>query len=280
MPIVVGIKLAENGSINLFTPGENLLVAGDEVIVEACGRPRLGRVVYGPRNVSRERIPVALRRVTRVATEQDRAQAERNRALLAEAAAVVPEAIHRLRLPMKVIGLEAEHDGPRIIVYFAADGRVDFRALVHDLVRDLGVRVLMHQVGARDHAKLLGGFGSCGREICCASWMHAFEPISMRMAKEQSLFLNPAKFSGNCGKLKCCLRYEFDFYTDDPDPVSGSGEAPDVARAKGSAADRGGMKGPCSLSIPRAGFTEAPAPRAYRSKAEDTQAPDKPCPPG
>lgn len=215
MPTVVGLAFGNRAMIHLYTPGTAELAVGDDVVAETASGESLGRVVFGPLEMARERVPAALRPVTRLATPEDRLRFERNRALVERAWAVTPERVRALGLPMKLISIEAQPDGGRITVYFAADGRVDFRELVRNLVAALSVRVLMHQVGARDHAKMLGGIASCGRELCCSSWMPSFEPVSMRMAKEQSLFLNPSKFSGCCGKLKCCLRYEYDLYSDE-----------------------------------------------------------------
>lgn len=256
MPTVVGLTFHDGGAIHFYTPGQTTLAPGDEVVAETAGGQDLARVVFGPKEMASGLVPVALRPVMRIATDHDRMQTDRNRCLVSHALAVVPGKISALRLPMKLIDVEAQFDGSRITVFFSAEGRVDFRELVRELVAALGVRVLMHQVGARDHAKMLGGIGSCGRELCCSTWMPSFEPISMRMAKEQSLFLNPSKFSGNCGKLKCCLRYEYDLYADNHDGLPEIGEEIETAEGFGRVVEVNIVKGFLIVDVPRFGRVE------------------------
>jgi len=172
-------------------------------------------------------------RLVRVATDDDGAVAERRGAQAADALTLCQARADRLRLPMKVVEAEAGFEGTQITFYFVADARVDFRELVKELARELRMRVHLHQVGSRDHAKQLGGYGTCGRPLCCTTFLRDFAPVSMKMAKDQSLFLNPSKFSGVCGKLMCCLRYEHDTYLEARDrlpPLGGSVACPDGAK--------------------------------------------------
>jgi len=180
------------------------------VVIDTPQGAVVGQVVHGPRDVPHNQLPAVLIPVTRLATDYDLERHKRREDLELRAPDIVVSKIEYLDLPMKLVEVQADPDAERITVFFAAEGRVDFRTLVRELSEILGVRVHMHQIGARDHARIIGGIGSCGRETCCRTWLQNFEPVSMRMAKDQSLFLNPAKFSGSCGKLKCCLRYEYE----------------------------------------------------------------------
>jgi cell fate regulator YaaT (PSP1 superfamily) len=256
MPTVVGLTFEDGGGMHLYKPGQTELSRGDLVVVDIAGDPHVARVVFGPKEMPHERVPVALPAVVRPASDEDRRRWESNRELESRAMAVVPEKIRQLDLPMKLIDVEAQFDGGRITVFFAAEGRIDFRELVRELVSALSVRVLMHQVGARDHAKMLGGIGSCGRELCCSTWMPSFEPVSMRMAKEQSLFLNPSKFSGNCGKLKCCLRYEYDFYMESHDEAPSIGNACETPEGWGRITEVNTVKGSFTVEVPHIGRVE------------------------
>ncbi|NMC82806.1 MAG: stage 0 sporulation protein [Armatimonadetes bacterium] len=210
MPIVVAVTVGRHGAIRYYEPADLPLGRDDMVVIDTPQGAVVGRVVQGPRNVPYNQLPAVLLSVTRLATDYDLERHHRREELELRAPEVVVSKIEYLDLPMKLVEVQADPDADRIIVYFAAEGRVDFRTLVRELSEILGVRVHMHQIGARDHARIIGGIGSCGRETCCRTWMQNFEPVSMRMAKDQSLFLNPAKFSGSCGKLKCCLRYEYE----------------------------------------------------------------------
>jgi cell fate regulator YaaT (PSP1 superfamily) len=212
MPLVVGVSFKPATRIYSFDPGGLELTPGDAVVTETARGEEFGRVKHAPREIEEAQLVAPLKRVLRHAGAADFAQREQNEALAAEALETCRERVAARSLPMRLLRGDYAFDRSQITIYFSADGRVDFRELVRDLANLLRVRIQLHQVGARDAAKLMGGIGPCGRALCCSTWLIDFQPVSMRMAKEQSLFLNPTKFSGVCGKLMCCLRYEYDFY--------------------------------------------------------------------
>lgn len=256
MPTVVGLAFEPGGAIHFFSPGQIAVDAGGHVLADTAAGPRVGEVVVSPRDVPPENLPAAVRGIIRVATSEDLSRSESNQRLEEVARSLVPDKISLLDLPMKMIDVDADWDGTRVTVFFAAEGRVDFRELVRVLASSLGVRVLMHQLGARDHAKMIGGLASCGREICCSTWMQVFEPVSMRMAKEQSLFLNPSKFSGNCGKLKCCLRYEYEFYSESHDAPPVLGDEFETPDGTGTVVEINVAKGVVRVDVPAVGIVE------------------------
>jgi cell fate regulator YaaT (PSP1 superfamily) len=194
--------------------------------------------------------------VLRVATPDDYRRKEANRAREESALEVCRRRIEARGLPMKLISAEYAFDGSQILFYFTAEGRVDFRELVKDLAAALRTRIQLHQIGARDAAKLLGGIGPCGRGLCCATWLTSFEPISMKMAKEQSLFLNPTKFSGVCGKLMCCLRYEYETYREMKSQLPAIGTEVLTARGKGKVTGHNVLKEMVLVELPEAGEVE------------------------
>lgn len=212
MPLVVGVTFRRVGKVYYFDPGELQLSEGDFVIAETARGVEFGEVVIEPRSVPEEELVAPLKRVVRVATGDDLNLEASNRDRERHAYEVCERKIAEHNLPMKLLEAEYAFDGTQVTFSFSADGRVDFRELVKDVAGALRTKVQLHQIGVRDEAKLIGGYGTCGRPLCCATFLSNFEPISMKMAKDQSLFLNPAKFSGACGKLMCCLRYEHDFY--------------------------------------------------------------------
>ncbi len=212
MPLVVGVTFRRVGKVYYFDPCELQLHEGDFVIAETARGVEFGEVVIEPREVSDEELVAPLKKISRVATGGDLEREASNREREKNALEVCDRKITEHNLPMKLLDAECAFDGSQITFSFSADGRVDFRELVKDVASALRTKVQLHQIGVRDEAKLIGGFGGCGRPLCCATFLSNFEPISMKMAKDQSLFLNPAKFSGVCGKLMCCLRYEHEFY--------------------------------------------------------------------
>ena len=210
----VGVRFQRGCKIYDFDAGHFVLNRGDMVIVETEQGLALGEVVYPPRvpdQAEQEEGP-PLKSVYRLANDEDLAQLEENAELERRAHQVCLERIAARGLPMNLVKVECLFDRSKIIFYFTADGRLDFRELVRDLVSRLRTRVEMRQIGVRHEAKLLGGLGSCGRELCCATFLRDFEPVSVKMAKEQNLSLNPTKISGLCGRLMCCLTYEFPTY--------------------------------------------------------------------
>ena len=185
---------------------------GDGVVVKTARGIEFGTVVIGPRDVPDAEVVQPLKEVQRKATNEDRAKLAENNLKEQEAYKICEEKIRNRQLPMKLISVEYTLDVNKIIFYFTADGRIDFRELVKDLAAIFHTRIELRQIGVRDEAKLLGGIGCCGRPLCCATFLGDFEPVSIRMAKDQSLSLNPTKISGICGRLMCCLKYENDLY--------------------------------------------------------------------
>ncbi|NLH99316.1 MAG: stage 0 sporulation protein [Chthonomonadales bacterium] len=212
MATAVGVSFRYLGRQYLFDTAGHDLHVNDRVVVETSRGVEIGIVRTPPRQTEPDPNGPALKPILRVATAQDLEREEDNRRRAEAALRTAAERIRHFGLPMKPLSAEYAFDGSQVTIYFVAETRVDFRELVRDLVGQLRCRVQLYQVGARDQCRMLGGIGSCGREFCCRSFLTEFAPVSMRMAKDQSLFLNPVKFSGACGKLMCCLRYEHDVY--------------------------------------------------------------------
>lgn len=212
MQIVVGIRFKEAGKIYYFSPGNLTIAQDDDVIVETARGVEYGIAVIGPREVEDSAVVLPLKTVQRKATEADRAKVAENKEKEKEAFRICEKKIAAHELPMKLVEVEYTFDVNKIIFYFTADGRIDFRELVKDLAAVFRTRIELRQIGVRDEAKLMGGIGCCGRPLCCATFLGDFEPVSIRMAKEQNLSLNPTKISGICGRLMCCLKYENDCY--------------------------------------------------------------------
>lgn len=208
MSLVVGIRFKEKGKVYYFDPCELSLKLGDKVIVETVKGTEMGTVVTEVKEVPEEKLVSPLKKVLRVAREQDILREQQNRDKAKEAIEITEKKIKEHGLDMHLVDAEYAFDGSRVTIYFTADARVDFRELVKDLASTLKTRVELRQIGVRDEAKLIGGFGPCGRELCCSSFLYEFEPISIKLAKEQNLSLNPSKISGICGRLLCCLRFE------------------------------------------------------------------------
>ncbi|HHU32369.1 MAG: PSP1 domain-containing protein [Zhaonellaceae bacterium] len=209
---VVGVRFKKAGKIYYFDPAELEIKLHDKVIVETARGLEYGEVVVAPKWVDEEDVVSPLKNVVRLATEEDSVQVEENQKKEQEAFQICLNKIAEHQLPMKLVDVEYTFDVSKIIFYFTAEGRVDFRELVKDLAAIFKTRIELRQIGVRDEAKMLGGLGSCGRVLCCASFLGDFEPVSIRMAKEQNLSLNPSKISGICGRLMCCLKYENDNY--------------------------------------------------------------------
>jgi cell fate regulator YaaT (PSP1 superfamily) len=212
MANIVGIRFKRVGRVYYFTPGELELEVNDRVVVKTARGLELGQVVIAPKEVLDGKVSEPLKLVVRRASEEDIEQAEKLKAQEEEALTETGELVTKLNLPMKLLSAEYNIDGSRLTLCFSAEGRVDFRELVRELNKRFKAKVELRQVGPRDEAKLIGGFGRCGRPLCCASFLSEFEPISIKMAKEQDLPLNPLKISGVCGRLLCCLSYESELY--------------------------------------------------------------------
>ena len=212
MQTVVGVRFKKAGKIYYFAPGDFVLEAGSFVIVETARGLEYGEVVIGPREVSEENIVAPLKTVQRQATPEDNIKVAENRAKEKDAFTMCEQKIKTHELNMKLVDVEYTFDVNKIIFYFTAEGRIDFRELVKDLAAVFRTRIELRQIGVRDEAKMMGGIGCCGRPLCCSTFLGDFEPVSIRMAKDQNLSLNPTKISGICGRLMCCLKYENDSY--------------------------------------------------------------------
>ena len=209
---VVGVRFKEVGKIYYFDPGEYEIEQNQNVVVETARGVEYGNVAIGTRFVPKKEVFQPLKKVLRMATPEDDEKNAENKLREKEAFALCHEKIEKHKLEMKLIDVEFTFDNNKIIFYFTADGRIDFRELVKDLASVFRTRIELRQIGVRDEAKMIGGLGPCGRKLCCSSWLGDFDPVSIRMAKDQSLSLNPAKISGICGRLMCCLRYEHETY--------------------------------------------------------------------
>ena len=212
MATVIGVRFKKAGKVYYFDPCDFWPKPGQNVIVETARGIEFGEVVTAARSVSDEQLVSPLKKVVRIATPEDEQRAEFNAKREAEAFVVCQEKVAKHKLEMKLVSVEYTFDNSKIIFYFTANGRVDFRELVKDLASVFKMRIELRQIGVRDEAKMLGGLGSCGRPICCGAFLGDFQPVSIKMAKEQNLSLNPTKISGQCGRLMCCLKYEQDTY--------------------------------------------------------------------
>ncbi len=214
MTEVVGVKFESTGKVYYFAP-ENIKVSkNDKVIVETSRGLECGDVALENQNVEDDTIVQPLKKIIRVATKDDIKRLAENKEKEKKAFGICESKIAFHKLEMKLVDVEYTFDGGKILFYFTSDGRVDFRELVKDLAGQFRTRIELRQIGVRDEAKLLGGLGICGRPFCCSSFLNGFQPVSIKMAKEQGLSLNPVKISGTCGRLMCCLKYEQEAYTD------------------------------------------------------------------
>ncbi len=212
MAKIIGVRFRGNGKVYYFDPGRYVIKEGSGVIVETSQGVEFAEVVIGTRDVTDAEIVAPLKEILRIATPKDIEQAEQNRRREKEAAALAEEKIRKHGLDMKLVRVEYGFDGSKIVFYFTSEGRVDFRELVKDLAAAFKTRIELRQIGARDEAKMLGGLGPCGLPCCCNQFLSEFQPVSIKMAKEQGLSLNPSKISGLCGRLMCCLKYEQNHY--------------------------------------------------------------------
>lgn len=211
---VVGVRFKKAGKIYYFSPEDKVIVSGDNVIVETARGIEFGNCVIGPKEVSEDKIVLPLKNVIRKANKEDEKKYLENKSKEKDAFNICSEKIQKHNLIMKLIDVEYTFDNNKIIFYFTAEGRVDFRELVKDLASVFRTRIELRQIGVRDEAKMIGGLGPCGRPMCCSVHLGDFAPVSIKMAKEQNLSLNPTKISGICGRLMCCLNYEQNTYED------------------------------------------------------------------
>ena len=205
---VSGVRFKKSGKIYFFDPCDFKLEQGMNVIVDTAMGEEYGEVAIAYKDVKEEEITDPLRKIIRIVTEKDRKMYKENKAKEPEAAKVFEEKVKKHELKMKLIDVEYKFDGSKVIFYFTADGRIDFRELVKDLASVFRTRIELRQIGVRDEVRRMGGCGICGRQLCCTTFLGNFEGVSIKMAKEQNISLNPSKISGNCGRLMCCLKYE------------------------------------------------------------------------
>ncbi len=211
---VCDVQFRNNTKVYFFDPGKLEVRTGDEVILDTSRGPEIGQCVRGNRTVTEREIVAPLRAVIRIANEQDKKTDAENRAREKRAFEICQQKIDELKLDMQLVSTEYAFDGSKILFFFTADGRVDFRELVKSLASVLRTRIELRQIGVRDKAKMVGGLGICGRPFCCGEFLEDFQPVSIKMAKTQNLSLNPTKISGTCGRLMCCLNYEQEAYED------------------------------------------------------------------
>lgn len=233
MTEVVGVRFKKAGKIYWFDPNEIELGAGDNVIVETVRGIEMGKVMIEKRDIPDEDIVQPLKKVIRKATEEDYEIAQLNLEKAKKAVEICKEKIIKHGLPMKLLHAEYTFDNNKLIFYFTSDGRVDFRELVKDLAAVFKTRIELRQIGVRDDTKYRGGIGNCGRELCCSTHLCEFQPVSIKMAKQQGLVLNPAKISGLCGRLMCCLCYEHEFYDEILKKLPGIGSIVKTADGEG-----------------------------------------------
>ncbi|MCI9178099.1 MAG: stage 0 sporulation family protein [Clostridia bacterium] len=214
MKNIVGVRFRKPGKVYFFDPADLEIQRQDKVIVETAMGQELGEVVISKKQISEESLNTPLKKVIRIASQKDIKHDEENREKEKEAFKICEEKIKKYQLDMHLTEVEYKFDNSKILFYFTADGRIDFRELVKDLAAVFRTRIELRQIGVRDEVKRIGGNGVCGRELCCCSFLGNFETVSIKMAKEQNVSLNPSKISGNCGRLMCCLKYEQEVYED------------------------------------------------------------------
>ena len=209
---IIGVRFKNGGKVYYFSPGSWKVKSGDLVITETARGTECGEVAIANKQIPKEQVTAPLKQILRVATREDRRTLEQNRKKEERAFQVCQQKIAYRNLKMNLVDVECTFDNSKLLFYFTADNRVDFRELVKDLAAVFRTRIELRQIGVRDKAKILGGIGICGREFCCKGHLQDFQPVSIRMAKEQGLSLNPTKISGCCGRLMCCLKYEQNVY--------------------------------------------------------------------
>jgi cell fate regulator YaaT (PSP1 superfamily) len=256
---IVGIRFKSAGKIYDFDCGAFVLKTGDDVIVETERGLGFGTVVNAPVPAEERPSDKPRKKVFRLASEKDYRRLRKNQKTETQAYGYCQKYIQDLGLKMNLFEVESAFDGNKLTFYFTSDGRIDFRQLVKMLVKKLGVRIEMRQVGIRNQAKMCGGIGRCGREICCSVYIEKFNPVSIRMAKEQSLSLNPTKISGQCGRLMCCLTYEFEAYKELKRGLPKVGKNIQTPEGKGKVVRLNALKNRVAIRFPDGREIEFPA---------------------
>lgn len=249
MAIIIGVKFKGAGKVYYFDPDEAILNAGDYVVVETSRGIECGTVTFGNREINDYGLNRPLKKIIRPATAEDIAHLEDNRKKEEKAYGICLKKIIEHNLKMKLVTVEYTFDNNKILFYFTADGRVDFRELVKDLAGIFRTRIELRQIGVRDESKMLGGLGICGREFCCKGFLSDFQPVSIKMAKEQGMSLNPVKISGTCGRLMCCLKYEQEAYSDLLKKTPKIGAYVSTPDGKGTVVDQNLIKGILNIQL-------------------------------
>lgn len=245
----IGVRFKKVGKIYYFAPGELDIHCGDKVIVETVRGVECGEVVLADREMEESKLNSPLKTVIRLATKKDFEMIEKNKKKEKEAFAICEEKIRKHGLKMDLVDVECTFDNNKLLFYFTAENRVDFRELVKDLASVFRTRIELRQIGVRDEAKMLGGLGICGQPFCCCRFMGEFQPVSVKMAKEQSLSLNPTKLSGTCGRLMCCLKFESEAYQDLLKTTPKTGAYVKTAEGKGVVTDVNLLTGMLKVKI-------------------------------
>ena len=253
---VVGVSFKKAGKMYYFEPGDFTLKMGDFAIVETARGIEFGEIVMDSKEVTEDEIVAPLKKVIRPATDEDIEKNAENKMLEKKAFDTCFKKIKKHALPMKLIDVEYTFDHNKIIFYFTAEGRVDFRELVKDLARIFKTRIELRQIGVRDEAKMIGGLGICGRPLCCSVFLRDFDPISIKMAKKQELSLNPSKISGVCGRLMCCLKYESTTYKQLKEMMPEIGEMVDFEDGEGEIIERNLVKKTVKIEVSDNEFIE------------------------
>ncbi len=245
----IGVRFKKVGKIYYFAPGELDIHCGDKVIVETVRGVECGEVVLADREMEESKLNSPLKTVIRLATKKDFEMIEKNKKKEKEAFAICEEKLRKHGLKMALVDVECTFDNNKLLFYFTAENRVDFRELVKDLASVFRTRIELRQIGVRDEAKMLGGLGICGQPFCCCRFMGEFQPVSVKMAKEQSLSLNPTKLSGTCGRLMCCLKFESEAYQDLLKTTPKTGAYVKTAEGKGVVTDVNLLTGTLKVKI-------------------------------
>lgn len=280
MTEIVGVRFKKIGKTYYFSPAGKKMRLGQRVIVETVRGTEIGEISIENRQISEDKIIGELKPIIRIATDADEKKVEENRKKEKEAFEICAKKIKAHGMDMKLIAAEYTFDMGKLLFYFTADGRVDFRELVKDLAAVFRTRIELRQIGVRDKAKMLGGIGQCGQSLCCATFLDDFQPVSINMAKEQNLSLNPSKISGACGRLMCCLKYEHDGYEYMIDTVPSVGSIVNTPAGKGTVMEAQLLKGMCKICLDSAPespklfhYTECeivkPAPKRETEPASD-----------
>lgn len=263
MTEVIGVRLKGAGKMYYFDPAGQTLELGSHVIVETIRGVEYGEVIKGNCMVDDKNITATLKPILRVADENDARTVEENEQKAKQAMEICARKIVKHNLDMKLIDTEYTFDRGKLLFYFTADGRVDFRELVKDLASEFRTRIELRQIGVRDEARMLGGLGVCGRPFCCSSFLDGFQPVSIKMAKEQNLSLNPVKISGTCGRLMCCLKYEHDVYAELIRLVPGIRATVSTPEGRGVVVDHNIIAGTVSVRLDKA---KDASPKTFSTK--------------